>query len=106
MEFVREYLNYQKVPDDLQVRIKSYYKHCWKNLKSFPFSEMAILEDLSPALRRDVVLHLNSLGDASTRPAYLEALKAHFAPLVEVAGSWRSKRRYTGLVPDSPRPGA
>ncbi len=32
----------------------------------------------------DVVLHLNSLGDASTRPAYLEALKAHFAPLVEV----------------------
>ncbi len=59
MEFVREYLNYQKVPDDLQVRIKSYYKHCWKNLKSFPFSEMAILEDLSPALRRDVVLHLN-----------------------------------------------
>jgi histidyl-tRNA synthetase len=30
----------------------------------------------------DVVLHLNSLGDASTRPAYLTALKAHFAPLV------------------------
>ncbi len=30
----------------------------------------------------DVVLHLNSLGDGSTRPAYLEALKAHFAPLV------------------------
>jgi histidyl-tRNA synthetase len=31
----------------------------------------------------DVVLHLNSLGDGSTRPAYLEKLKAHFAPLVE-----------------------
>lgn len=30
----------------------------------------------------DVVLHLNSLGDPSTRPAYLEALKAHFAPFV------------------------
>lgn len=30
----------------------------------------------------DVVLHLNSLGDSSTRPAYVEALKAHFAPLV------------------------
>ncbi|MFZ5440616.1 MAG: histidine--tRNA ligase [Myxococcota bacterium] len=30
----------------------------------------------------DVVLHLNSLGDGSTRPAYLEALRAHFAPLV------------------------
>lgn len=30
----------------------------------------------------DVVLHLNSLGDGSTRPAYVEALKAHFAPLV------------------------
>lgn len=29
----------------------------------------------------DVVLHLNSLGDASTRPAYVEALKGHFAPL-------------------------
>ncbi|MEW6430984.1 MAG: histidine--tRNA ligase [Myxococcota bacterium] len=29
----------------------------------------------------DVVLHLNSLGDSSTRPAYVEALKAHFAPL-------------------------
>lgn len=32
----------------------------------------------------DVVLHLNSLGDGSTRPAYLELLKQHFAPLVEV----------------------
>ena len=31
----------------------------------------------------DVVLHLNSLGDAGSRPAYLEALKQHFAPLVE-----------------------
>ncbi len=31
----------------------------------------------------DVVLHLNSLGDASTRPAYVEALKKHFAPLVD-----------------------
>jgi histidyl-tRNA synthetase len=31
----------------------------------------------------DVKLHLNSLGDGSTRPQYLEALKAHFAPLVE-----------------------
>jgi histidyl-tRNA synthetase len=30
----------------------------------------------------DVVLHLNSLGDGSTRPAYVEALKAYFAPLV------------------------
>lgn len=28
----------------------------------------------------DVVLHLNSLGDPATRPAYLAALKAHFAP--------------------------
>ena len=32
----------------------------------------------------DVVLHLNSLGDGTTRPAYLETLKAHFAPLLEV----------------------
>lgn len=32
----------------------------------------------------DVVLHLNSLGDGSTRPAYLEVLKQHFAPLLEV----------------------
>jgi histidyl-tRNA synthetase len=30
----------------------------------------------------DVVLHLNSLGDGSTRPAYLEALKGHFEPLL------------------------
>ncbi len=28
----------------------------------------------------DVVLHLNSLGDQTTRPAYLQALKAYFAP--------------------------
>ncbi len=32
----------------------------------------------------DVKLHLNSLGDGSTRPAYLEALKKHFEPLVSV----------------------
>ena len=31
----------------------------------------------------DVVLHLNSLGDGSTRPAYLELLKVHFGPLFE-----------------------
>ncbi len=30
----------------------------------------------------DVTLHLNTLGDGSTRPAYLAALKAHFEPLV------------------------
>jgi histidyl-tRNA synthetase len=29
----------------------------------------------------DVTLHLNSLGDPGSRPRYLEALKAHFAPL-------------------------
>ncbi len=32
----------------------------------------------------DVVLHLNSLGDGSTRPAYLETLKVHFGPLLDV----------------------
>lgn len=31
----------------------------------------------------DVVLHLNSLGDATTRPAYVAALTEHFKPLVE-----------------------
>lgn len=31
----------------------------------------------------DVVLHLNSLGDGSTRPAYLDALRTHFAPKVK-----------------------
>lgn len=31
----------------------------------------------------DVVLHLNSLGDAGTRPAYLAALKTHFAPFAD-----------------------
>lgn len=30
----------------------------------------------------DVTLRLNTLGDGSTRPRYLEALRAHFAPLV------------------------
>jgi histidyl-tRNA synthetase len=29
----------------------------------------------------DLKLHLNSLGDGGTRPQYLEALKAHFAPM-------------------------
>lgn len=31
----------------------------------------------------DVVLHLNSLGDGSTRPAYLDELKVHFGPLYD-----------------------
>lgn len=31
---------------------------------------------------KHVTLHLNTLGDASDRPRYLEALKAHFAPHV------------------------
>ncbi|MBI4235856.1 MAG: histidine--tRNA ligase [Chloroflexi bacterium] len=28
----------------------------------------------------DLVLHLNTIGDATCRPAYLEALRAHYAP--------------------------
>ncbi len=32
----------------------------------------------------DVVLHLNSLGDGSTRPAYLAELQKHFAPHLEL----------------------
>jgi len=59
MEFVREYMTYQNLPGEIQTRIKAYYSHCWKDLKSFPFSEHAILDDLSPALKREVVLHLN-----------------------------------------------
>ncbi len=59
MSFVREYMSHQELPTTLQHRIKAYYANCWKNLKSFPFSEDAILEDLSPALRREVVLFLN-----------------------------------------------
>jgi histidyl-tRNA synthetase len=35
----------------------------------------------------DVVLHLNSLGDPGTRPAYVEALKKHFAPVIEGASA-------------------
>jgi histidyl-tRNA synthetase len=40
----------------------------------------------------DVVLTLNSLGDASTRPAYLEALKKHFEPM---ASSFTDDSRLT-----------
>jgi histidyl-tRNA synthetase len=35
----------------------------------------------------DVVLHLNSLGEAGSRPKYVEALKAHFAPILDAMSS-------------------
>ena len=40
----------------------------------------------------DVVLRLNSLGDASTRPTYLAKLKAYFEPM---AGSFSEEARQT-----------
>lgn len=59
LEFVREYMMHQNLPPELQTRIKAYYMHSWKHLNSFPFSEKSILEDLSPALRREIVMLLN-----------------------------------------------
>ncbi|GBG29401.1 Potassium/sodium hyperpolarization-activated cyclic nucleotide-gated channel 1 [Hondaea fermentalgiana] len=59
MDWLKEYCSQQALPEELQTRIRAYYSHCWKDLKSFPFSEHAILDDLSPALRREVVLFLN-----------------------------------------------
>ena len=59
MNFIREYMSYQELPPDLQHRIKSFYSNCWKKMKSFPFNENVILEDLSPSLKREVVLYLN-----------------------------------------------
>ncbi len=41
----------------------------------------------------DLKLHLNSLGDGGTRPQYVEALKAHFAP-VESALSAEAKETF------------
>lgn len=59
MDWLKEYCAQQDLPLELQSRIREYYSNCWKDLKSFPFSEHAILDDLSPALRREVVLFLN-----------------------------------------------
>lgn len=54
----------------------------------------------------DVVLHLNSLGDAGSRPAYLEALKQHFAPLLETmsADAKLAYERNTMRLLDSKEP--
>ncbi|MEW5740453.1 MAG: histidine--tRNA ligase [Myxococcota bacterium] len=50
-----------------------------------PSLDVEVIALMHELLRRlgvpDVVLHLNSLGDSSSRPRYVEALKAHFAPL-------------------------
>lgn len=50
-----------------------------------PAMDVEVIALVAEFLKRigvpDVVLHLNSLGDSSTRPAYLTALKAHFEPL-------------------------
>ncbi len=52
-----------------------------------PAQDVEVIALVSAFLKKlgvpDITLHLNSLGDGSTRPAYLEALKKHFAPLLE-----------------------
>lgn len=55
----------------------------------------------------DVVLHLNSLGDGSTRPAYLARLKEHFAPVISGASedAQRAFEQNTMRLLDSKEPG-
>ena len=59
MEFVNSYLKIHHLPTQLQARVLSFYRHCWQQLKSFPFSEHAILDELSPFLRKQVVMAMN-----------------------------------------------
>ena len=61
MESVNSYLHIHRLPEGLQNRVRSFYHHCWQRLKSFPFSEHVILDELSPCLRKEVVMSMNKL---------------------------------------------
>ncbi len=57
MEKVNTFLNYKKIPKDLQENIYSYYKFLWDNRRWF--DENSIMNDLPYSLRMQIALYLN-----------------------------------------------
>jgi voltage-gated potassium channel len=56
LERLSTFLNYRKIPHDLQHRIYTYYTYLWEN--RLGYDEAAILSDLPPTLRAEVSLVL------------------------------------------------
>ena len=56
MEGLEAFLRYRHVPEHLQHHIFDYYKYLWENRMGY--DETSVLEDLPPALRRELSLVL------------------------------------------------
>ena len=57
MEGVNAFLRAQKVPFNLQERVRDYYSYLWQQTKSI--SERSIIEDLPSSLSMEILMHQN-----------------------------------------------
>lgn len=57
MEEVNSYLKSQKVPADLQERVRDYYSYLWEQQKSV--TSRTVIEDLPSSLSLEILLHQN-----------------------------------------------
>ena len=55
MDEVKEYMRWRKLPRDLVIRLRRYYTYYYS--RKTAFDEEAILRDLTPVLRFEVVKH-------------------------------------------------
>jgi voltage-gated potassium channel len=57
MEEVNSYLRAQKVPFELQERVRDYYSYLWEQKKSI--TSRTVVEDLPPSLSLEILMHQN-----------------------------------------------
>jgi len=88
MEAITQYLQYRKVPDDLNAKVNNYYEYMWNRRRGIDEKQMLI--DLPGPLRLEILLHLTQdlLGNVplfkycsgSLRNKLLESLSPHTFP--------------------------
>ncbi len=57
MEEVNSYLRTQKIPSDLQERVRDYYSYLWEQKKSI--TSRTVVEDLPQSLSLEILMHQN-----------------------------------------------
>eukprot|EP01006_Ploeotia_vitrea_P001001 TRINITY_DN104032_c0_g1_i1.p1 TRINITY_DN104032_c0_g1~~TRINITY_DN104032_c0_g1_i1.p1 ORF type:complete len:275 (-),score=119.17 TRINITY_DN104032_c0_g1_i1:39-818(-) len=60
MRHISAFLEYKKIPVELRQRVFDYYEYCFSHRQLYPFSEDAVVSDLSPFLRNDILYAMHS----------------------------------------------
>eukprot|EP00947_MAST-08B_sp_MAST-8B-sp1_P001044 g1044.t1 len=81
MEKVKSYMTHRKIPKDLQMRIRRYYKHYFSKVSAL--DEKTIMSELSTFLRQELALHL--IHDTIYQiPLFQALLKEDLAALTQL----------------------